>query len=109
MQKRDFEGIVPALITPMDADGALHEDSLRAVFESNVEAGVHGFWVAGGTGESILLSDASILLSDYGHELINFLQGIRACLLLRLELCTRHIERFLQRVELGYSSASSTT
>lgn len=58
MQKRDFEGIVPALITPMDADGALHEDSLRAVFESNVEAGVHGFWVAGGTGESILLSDA---------------------------------------------------
>lgn len=58
MQKRDFEGIVPALITPMDADGALHEGSLRAVFESNVEAGVHGFWVAGGTGESILLSDA---------------------------------------------------
>ena len=27
------------------------------MFESNVEAGVHGFWVAGGTGESILLSD----------------------------------------------------
>ena len=42
---------------PMDGGGALHEESLRAVFESNVEAGVHGFWVAGGTGESILLSD----------------------------------------------------
>ena len=57
MDKRDFKGIVPALITPMNAEGALNEGSLRAVFESNVEAGVHGFWVAGGTGESILLSD----------------------------------------------------
>ena len=57
MDKRDFKGIVPALITPMNSEGALHEESLRAVFEFNVEAGVHGFWVAGGTGESILLSD----------------------------------------------------
>ena len=57
MDKSNFKGVVPALITPMDGDGALHEESLRAVFESNVEAGVHGFWVAGGTGESILLSD----------------------------------------------------
>ena len=38
-------------------EGALQEESLRAVFEFNVESGVHGFWVAGGTGESILLSD----------------------------------------------------
>lgn len=57
MDTRDFKGVVPALITPMREDGALHEESLRAVFESNVEAGVHGFWVAGGTGESVLLSD----------------------------------------------------
>ncbi|MBJ66809.1 MAG: dihydrodipicolinate synthase family protein, partial [Gemmatimonadetes bacterium] len=30
---------------------------MRAIFEFNVEAGVHVFWVAGRTGESILLSD----------------------------------------------------
>ena len=36
MDKRDFKGIVPALITPMNAEGALNEESLRAVFEFNV-------------------------------------------------------------------------
>ena len=52
-----FEGILPALITPNDADGKLNEDALRKVLEFNLASGVHGFWVAGGTGESILLSD----------------------------------------------------
>ncbi|MEZ4707348.1 MAG: dihydrodipicolinate synthase family protein [Caldilineaceae bacterium] len=52
-----FKGIVPAIITPMTADGKLNEDAFRRVMEFNIQAGVHGFWVAGGTGESILLSD----------------------------------------------------
>ncbi|MEE2753214.1 MAG: dihydrodipicolinate synthase family protein [Candidatus Latescibacterota bacterium] len=52
-----FEGILPALITPNDAEGHLNEDALRKVLEFNLKAGVHGFWVAGGTGESILLTD----------------------------------------------------
>ena len=73
MDKRDLKGIVPALITPMKAEGALNEESLRAVFEFNVEAGVHGFWVAGGTGESILLSDGenrriAEIVSDQNRE-----------------------------------------
>lgn len=53
----DFEGVVPALPTPMGADGAFNEDVFRKVVEFNIEAGVHGFWVAGGTGESVLLTD----------------------------------------------------
>ncbi|MCB0099938.1 MAG: dihydrodipicolinate synthase family protein, partial [Caldilineaceae bacterium] len=53
----DFKGIVPAIITPMTADGKLNEEAFRRVMEFNIQAGVHGFWVAGGTGESILLSD----------------------------------------------------
>ena len=57
MNRGNFSGVVPALITPMTREGALCEEALRAVFELNVTAGVHGFWVAGGTGESILLSD----------------------------------------------------
>lgn len=52
-----FEGVVPALITPMDRDGRINEDALRKVIEFNIQAGVHGFWVAGGTGESVLLDD----------------------------------------------------
>jgi len=52
-----FEGILPALITPNDAEGRLNEEALRKVVEFNLVAGVHGFWVAGGTGESVLLTD----------------------------------------------------
>lgn len=53
----DFEGILPAIITPMTADGKLNEAAFRDVMEHNIQAGVHGFWTAGGTGESVLLSD----------------------------------------------------
>ncbi len=52
-----FEGILPAIVTPMTGDGEFNEDAFRQVMEFNIEAGVHGFWVAGGTGESVLLSD----------------------------------------------------
>ena len=52
-----FEGIFPAIITPMTAAGALNEAAFRQVMEFNIQAGVHGFWVAGGTGESVLLED----------------------------------------------------
>jgi len=53
-----FQGVFPALITPMTKEGKLNEEALRKVLEFNIQAGVHGFWVAGGTGESILLDDA---------------------------------------------------
>lgn len=53
-----FEGIFPAIITPMTAQGGLNEEAFRQVMEFNIQAGVQGFWVAGGTGESILLDDA---------------------------------------------------
>ena len=54
----DFQGLYPAIITPMTPDGQLNEAAFRRVIEFNIQAGVHGFWVAGGTGESILLDDA---------------------------------------------------
>ena len=52
-----FEGILPAIITPMNGDGSFNEEAFRRVMEFNIESGVQGFWIAGGTGESILLSD----------------------------------------------------
>ncbi len=52
-----FRGIFPATITPMTPEGAFHEEAFRQVLEFNVRAGVHGFWLAGGTGESIMLDD----------------------------------------------------
>ena len=55
--KIEFRGVFPAVITPMTPEGKLNEDAFRKVIEFNIQAGVHGFWVAGGTGESILLDD----------------------------------------------------
>lgn len=52
-----FRGVFPAQITPMTRDGKLNETAFREVMEFNILAGVHGFWIAGGTGESILLDD----------------------------------------------------
>ena len=44
-----FEGIYPAIATPMFEDGALNEKAFRSVMEFNINAGVGGFWVAGVT------------------------------------------------------------
>lgn len=51
-------GVFPAIITPMDNDGRFNEAAFRAVLEDNIQAGAHGFWIAGGTGESVYLDDA---------------------------------------------------
>ena len=53
----EFKGVFPAIITPMTPEGELNEAAFREVMEFNIQAGVHGFWVAGGTGESVLLDD----------------------------------------------------
>jgi len=52
-----FRGVFPAIITPMTSSGRLNEAAFREVMEFDIEAGVDGFWVAGGTGESVLLDD----------------------------------------------------
>ena len=57
-----FSGLYPAVITPMDATGVLNEDALSQVLEFNIRAGVQGFWLAGGSGESILLDDDEYIL-----------------------------------------------
>ena len=53
----EFRGVYTALITPMTATHELNEDVLRKIVEFNIGAGIDGFWVAGGSGESILLDD----------------------------------------------------
>ena len=52
-----YEGIFPAIATPFYDDGSFNEKAFREVMEFNIQAGVGGFWVAGGNGESVLLDD----------------------------------------------------
>jgi 4-hydroxy-tetrahydrodipicolinate synthase len=56
MPNGSLRGIVPALITPLDADGHVDEESVEALVEFQVGAGVHGLLVLGSTGEGPLLS-----------------------------------------------------
>ncbi|MDP6775708.1 MAG: dihydrodipicolinate synthase family protein, partial [Candidatus Latescibacteria bacterium] len=53
----EFRGVFVAVITPMTAEGKLNEPAFRKVIEYNIQSGVQGFWLAGGSGESVLLDD----------------------------------------------------
>ncbi len=52
-----LEGIFPAVITPFDDDGALNLGALRANIHRWNQYGLHGYLVAGSTGESPFLTD----------------------------------------------------
>ena len=51
-----FKGIFPALLTPFDKDGKINADSVAKLMELNIAKGVNGFYVAGSTGEGLLLT-----------------------------------------------------
>lgn len=53
----EFSGVITAMVTPFDGDGALDLAGARALARRLVEQGSHGLVVAGTTGESPTLSD----------------------------------------------------
>ena len=52
---RELNGIYPAIVTAFDGSGAFDPTRMRAVVRHQLDAGVHGFYVCGGTGEGMLL------------------------------------------------------
>ncbi|RMI08798.1 dihydrodipicolinate synthase family protein [Cellulomonas triticagri] len=50
-------GVVPALVTPLDPQGELREDGLRALLDHVIAGGVHGVFVLGSSGEIYGLDD----------------------------------------------------
>ena len=53
---KEFHGVYPALITPLDDSDQVNEGVVQDLVDWHLEAGVNGFYVAGGTGEGLLLS-----------------------------------------------------
>jgi N-acetylneuraminate lyase len=51
-----IHGILPALLTPMDDGVAVNHAALRRLVEFQIQSGVSGFFVCGGTGEGLLLA-----------------------------------------------------
>ena len=56
MVGKRLEGILTALPFPGTADGALRRDVLQRHINDSIAAGVHGFWLNGGTGCSVYLN-----------------------------------------------------
>ena len=57
----EFHGVVAALVTPYDSNGEFNETAYRQLIEHGIKAGVDGFWIAGGTGESVLLTEDEVI------------------------------------------------
>jgi 4-hydroxy-tetrahydrodipicolinate synthase len=53
-----LSGVLSALVTPFDRQGAVDEAALRRVVDRNIEGGVHGVVACGSTGEFTTLSGA---------------------------------------------------
>lgn len=52
------KGIMPALITPFEADGTILKDSIKANIDRNYAQGAAGFYICGSTGEGPVLTTA---------------------------------------------------
>lgn len=55
--KKIFKGIMPALVTPFQADGkTIDEQAARNIIEFQLSQGANGFYVLGGTGEGLAIA-----------------------------------------------------
>jgi 4-hydroxy-tetrahydrodipicolinate synthase len=50
------KGIIPAMVTPIDAEGRIHEKALRKLVHHLIEGGVHGLFPVGSQGEFFSLT-----------------------------------------------------
>lgn len=53
---KKFEGVYTALVTPFNENGKIDTKIIQKLVDNNISKGVAGFYVAGSTGESYLLS-----------------------------------------------------
>ena len=53
---KKLEGIIPATITPFRKDGGFDAPAMRRIVNHQLDAGVDGLYVCGGTGEGMLMT-----------------------------------------------------
>ena len=59
MGKVLFKGVIPALISPLDGNGDVKEETARNLIDWQLNAGVDGFYVCGATGEGVVMKPSS--------------------------------------------------
>ena len=55
---KNFEGIIPPIVTPFTREGEIDERKIRKEMEICMKAGANGLSVAGSTGEGPTLNDS---------------------------------------------------
>jgi 4-hydroxy-tetrahydrodipicolinate synthase len=99
----ELKGILPALVTPFDKNGAVSLDTLADILEHQLKAGVTGFVPMGTTGEYYALTnDERRLVMNTVREVV----GDRGTLITGANgSCTREvIEQIKQAQDCGYSN-----
>jgi 4-hydroxy-tetrahydrodipicolinate synthase len=61
LQVLNLKGIIPPMVTPFDANGAINYASFERNIEKYIEAGIEGYLVVGSTGESVYLEHSEKL------------------------------------------------
>jgi dihydrodipicolinate synthase/N-acetylneuraminate lyase len=56
--RQRIRGIIPPLVTPLTPDEQLDEAGLRRLIRKLLNAGIHGIFILGGTGEGVYVSNA---------------------------------------------------
>jgi 4-hydroxy-tetrahydrodipicolinate synthase len=56
MSHKEFEGVFPYLVSPIDPDGEVKEDVLKSLVDHLIKSGVHGLTPLGSTGEFAYLT-----------------------------------------------------
>ena len=63
----NLRGIFPATVSTFDMDGRFDAVSMRQIVRHQIDSGVHGLYVCGGTGEGLLMNGVKplfVLLSQ---------------------------------------------
>ena len=64
-----FTGVMPALVTPLNPDESLNEESARRLMRHLLEQGMDGFYLCGGTGEGpALQKELRMRLAEAARE-----------------------------------------
>lgn len=102
----NIKGILPALLTPFDADGHINTDALERLIDWNIGKGVNGFYVGGSTAEAFLLSEAE---RELVYEVAAKAAAGRVPLIAHVgSISTDQAIRFAKTAErLGYSAVSA--
>ena len=69
MNNIQFTGIMPALVTPLKEDETIHEETARRLMNWQMDQGVDGFYLCGGTGEGpVVQPEARMKLAEIARE-----------------------------------------